>query len=73
MDKDVGKDVNQFRTSLDYRPQHNETKLIQKFEDRAAFLTRIPRSHQEALQILEYGSGPLQLGFAIDDLKEPDL
>jgi prolyl 4-hydroxylase len=57
MDKDVGKDVNQFRTSLDYRPQHNETKLIQKFEDRAAFLTRIPRSHQEALQILEYGSG----------------
>jgi prolyl 4-hydroxylase len=40
-----------------YRPKHNETKLIQEFEDRAAFLTRIPRSHQEALQILEYGQG----------------
>jgi len=49
-------DVDQFRTS-DYRPQHNETKLIQEFEDRAAFLTRIPRSHQEAFQILEYGQG----------------
>merc|ERR1719410_904394 len=49
MDKDKGKDVNEFRTSLNYRPRHNATPLIADMEARAAQTTRMPFSHLETV------------------------
>jgi len=57
MDHDKGKPVDLFRTSLNYRPNHNETLLIATMEARAASLTRMPPSHFESPQILEYAQG----------------
>lgn len=57
MDKDRGKAVDEFRTSVDYRPAHNATPIISEMERRAAALTRMPHEHFEAPQILKYGLG----------------
>jgi len=57
MDKDKGKDVNEFRTSLNYRPRHNATPLLAKMEARAAQTTRMPFSHLETVQVLYYKTG----------------
>lgn len=57
MDHDKGKPAEDFRVSLHHRPEHNETPLVAAMEARAAALTRMPPSHFEEPQILEYKLG----------------
>lgn len=57
MDKDKGKDVNEFRTSLNYRPPHNATPLLTAMEARATQTTRMAFSHLEPVQVLYYKTG----------------
>ena len=54
MDHDKGKAVDEFRTSLNYRPEHNETPLVAQMEaaaascmQRARHITAGPTSFQE--------------------------
>lgn len=47
----------QVRKSGDYRPAHNSTELVRRFEQRTADLSRLPHDHSEELQILQYKPG----------------
>ena len=56
MDKDKGKKDAEFRTSSTYFMPSN-TRTLQKIDDRVASLTRVPRQHQEYVQVLRYDGG----------------
>ena len=54
MDKDVGKADVEFRTSSTYFLP-SQTDTLREVDDRVASLTRVPRQHQEYVQVLRYG------------------
>jgi prolyl 4-hydroxylase len=56
MDKDAGRPATDFRTSSSVFLRHG-TRLLQELNDRTAAFLRIPRTHQEHLQVLRYYTG----------------
>jgi prolyl 4-hydroxylase len=56
MDKDKGRGDREFRTSETYF-MPSRTSTIQRLDDRVASLVRVPRQHQEYVQVLRYGEG----------------
>ncbi|KAL7571316.1 hypothetical protein ACA910_007637 [Epithemia clementina (nom. ined.)] len=57
MDHDQGRPASDFRTSQSTFLTHHQDDLLRRLEDRVASLTRVPRSHQEHVQVLRYGLG----------------
>lgn len=57
MDHDQGRPASDFRTSQSTFLSSEGDAILQDLEDRVASLTRIPRNHQEQVQVLRYGLG----------------
>jgi len=55
MDKDKGKEATNWRTSKTYFMASKGHSVLQAIDDRVAHLTRVPKSHQELVQVLRYG------------------
>jgi len=56
MDRDIGKADEEFRTSSTYFLP-SQTEKLKEIDDRVAALTRVPRQHQEYVQVLRYENG----------------
>ena len=56
MDRDVGKADEEFRTSSTYFLP-SQTPMLQHIDERVSVLTRIPKQHQEYVQVLRYELG----------------
>ena len=57
MDKDLGRPASDFRTSQTTFLSSDGHRFLQEIEERTASLVRVPRSHQEHVQVLRYGNG----------------
>jgi prolyl 4-hydroxylase len=57
MDKDHGRPASDFRTSQTTFVRSDGHRFLQDIEERTASLVRVPRSHQEHVQVLRYGNG----------------
>jgi prolyl 4-hydroxylase len=57
MDKDKGRPASDFRTSQSTFVSSYKDELMMDIEYRTASLVRIPRKHQEDVQVLRYGLG----------------
>jgi prolyl 4-hydroxylase len=57
MDKDAGRPSSDFRTSSSTFLTHFASPLLSRLNDRTAAFLRIPRTHQEHLQVLRYIPG----------------
>ena len=57
MDKDAGRPASDFRTSQSTFLNHAGKPWLRAIEDRTASLVRVPRKHQEYVQVLRYGNG----------------
>ena len=54
MDKDKGKEASEWRTSSTFFMHSQSSQQLQEIDWRVASVTRLPRSHQEDLQVLRY-------------------
>lgn len=63
-DQDIGKDSSQWRTSSQwwFSNAYDPTGTMERVQARVAELTRVPRSHQEHPQILQYLPGQKYVG-----------
>jgi hypothetical protein len=61
MDKDKGKAASEFRTSQSTFLPSKSDLILQNIDQRVASLTRLPRDHQEMVQVLRYGMGGMCL------------
>jgi prolyl 4-hydroxylase len=61
MDKDIGKNATEFRTSQQVFLQPQGSPLLLNLESRVSDLTGCPLSHQETLQVLRYEKGQYYL------------
>lgn len=61
MDKDIGKNATEFRTSQQVFLHHQGSPLLLNLESRVSELTGCPISHQETLQVLRYEKGQYYL------------
>lgn len=57
MDIDKGRPASDFRTSQSTFLQNNDQDMIRDIDYRTASLVRVPRFHQENVQVLRYGGG----------------
>jgi prolyl 4-hydroxylase len=57
MDQDAGRPSSDFRTSQSTFLQNNSHETIKDIDYRTASLVRVPRFHQENVQVLRYGGG----------------
>lgn len=71
MDKDRGKDASEWRTSQSAFLSPSSSSVLHELDDRTASLTRIPKKHQEYVQVLRYGHG--EHYSAHHDYFSPDL
>ena len=55
MDKDAGRPASDFRTSQSTFLASDDDPILRDIDNRVASLTRIPRNHQEHVQVLRYG------------------
>lgn len=56
-DADKGKDSSEWRTSQSAFLSARDDEVLTDIDHRVASLTRIPRNHQEYVQVLRYGAG----------------
>jgi prolyl 4-hydroxylase len=56
MDKDKGRPASDFRTSQTTFLKSDDATILD-IDDRTASLIRVPRTHQENVQVLRYGVG----------------
>lgn len=54
-DADIGKAASDWRTSQSTFLSAKDDKILEAIEHRTASLTRVPRNHQEYVQVLRYG------------------
>ena len=55
-DADIGKAASEWRTSQSTFLSAQEDQILTDIEFRTASLTRVPRNHQEYVQVLRYGT-----------------